>query len=224
MTIVQPPIIERALAPHLNRRSLHAVLFLLFFLATMHVPLAVRWPYYLLVPFLAYGLLCGAISPLRRSCVWIAWGKWDRLSRVAAAFVIALSTAALVLYQWVAAPDVRDLAARLPARVFGSVVLAGALFAVLNAILEELMFRGILYDALESQCGWRLAVGLERALFGILHVHGYPPGSLGVVLAGVYGLLLGWLRHRTQGLALPIVAHVCADAAIFSIFVHAGVL
>jgi hypothetical protein len=38
----------------------------------------------------------------------------------------------------------------------------------------------------------------------------------------IYGLLLGWLRHRSRGLALPTVAHVFADAAIFAILVYAG--
>jgi membrane protease YdiL (CAAX protease family) len=41
-------------------------------------------------------------------------------------------------------------------------------------------------------------------------------------LAGVHGLLLGWLRHRTGGLILPTLAHVFADATIFGIVVQAA--
>jgi hypothetical protein len=122
------------------------------------------------------------------------------------------------------APDVRELTTRLPARVLGSVVLAGMLFALVNAILEEMLFRGVLYDGVEWQCGWKAAVMITAGIFGLFHVHGYPPGPLGAAMAAIYGLVLGWLRHRTQGLLLPILAHIFADATIFGILVHAGAL
>jgi membrane protease YdiL (CAAX protease family) len=98
------------------------------------------------------------------------------------------------------------------------------LFAVVNTVLEELLFRGVLYDGVEWQWGWKAAVLVTAAIFGIFHVAGYPPGFVGALMAAIYGLLLGWLRHRTQGLILPILAHVFADATIFGILVRAGAL
>jgi len=121
-------------------------------------------------------------------------------------------------------PDVHGLAARLPGSILGSAVLAGILFSLGNAAMEEMLFRGMIYDALESQWGWATACVASAAFFGVLHVAGYPPGALGAALAGIYGLLLGWLRHRTGGLLLPTAAHVFADATIFGILVHTGVL
>jgi membrane protease YdiL (CAAX protease family) len=119
-------------------------------------------------------------------------------------------------------PDVHALAARLPRTLLGSAVLAGACFSLMNALLEEIFFRGVTYDALESQWGWRTAVIISGALFGAFHIAGYPPGPLGAVMAGVYGIMLGWLRRRTGGLLWPTIAHVVADATIFVILVHAG--
>jgi hypothetical protein len=34
--------------------------------------------------------------------------------------------------------------------------------------------------------------------------------------------MLGWLRVRTGGLTLPILAHIAADATIYGILVYAG--
>lgn len=117
-------------------------------------------------------------------------------------------------------PDLAELASHLPAAVGGSVVAAGVYFSVVNALGEEAVFRGLLYDALESQWGWRAAILGSSAIFGAGHMMGYPQGLLGAVLAGIYGLSLGWLRHRTQGLAAPVVAHIFADATIFWILVQ----
>jgi membrane protease YdiL (CAAX protease family) len=216
---------ERAARPvRLNWRSLHAVVFLFFFLATMHFRIAPSWPWHLCIPLIAYAAVCRTIAPLRRTWMWTVFGRCDRGSLLATAAVVAISIAALAVYQWKAMPDVRATAAELPARVLGSMALAGAWFAAVNATLEELVFRGILYDAAESLWGSPAAMATTAAFFGGFHLFGYPPGPLGAVLAGMYGLLLGWLRHRTGGLALPIAAHVFADATIFVIFAHAGAL
>lgn len=102
-------------------------------------------------------------------------------------------------------------------------LLFGVYFSLLNALLEELVFRGILQDALEAQLGSTSALLLQAACFGLAHYQGYPMGALGVVLSGIYGLLLGGLRNWVGGLAAPIMVHVCADATIFAlVMVEAG--
>ena len=103
-------------------------------------------------------------------------------------------------------------------------LVAGFVFAALNAILEELVFRGVLLDALEAQWGGMVAVVTTAILFGLGHLSGYPPGRDGAILAGLYGVVLGWLRVRTGGLFLPIFAHIGADATIYGILVYAGAI
>jgi uncharacterized protein len=109
------------------------------------------------------------------------------------------------------------------AAIIGSVTLAGVCFAVMNALLEEIAFRGVLYNSLESAWGWAVAIVGTGVIFGAFHGAGYPPGVLGGVLAGIYGIMLGWLRWRSGGLAAPVVAHVFADATIFVILAQAPV-
>src|ERR1700733_6478234 len=50
------------------------------------------------------------------------------------------------------------------------------------------------------------------------HLHGYPPGPLGAVLAGIFGMALGLLRLWTGGVGLTILVHICAGGTIFTIF------
>ena len=60
-----------------------------------------------------------------------------------------------------------------------------------------------------------VTLGVTAALFGLGHLHGYPPGPLGAVLAGLYGVALGLLRWWAGGLGLAVACHVSADATIF---------
>jgi hypothetical protein len=52
-----------------------------------------------------------------------------------------------------------------------------------------------------------------------MHVHGFPRGVSGVVLAGAWGGMLGKLRQRAGGLLAPVLAHIVADATIASIII-----
>ena len=62
--------------------------------------------------------------------------------------------------------------------------------------------------------GLPAAVVLQALAFGVLHLHGVPNGPVGMVMAGVWGLLLGVLRLRSRGLLAPYVTHIAADATI----------
>jgi membrane protease YdiL (CAAX protease family) len=55
-------------------------------------------------------------------------------------------------------------------------------------------------------------------------MRGYPSGALGALLAGIYGVCLGWLRVFSGGLGLPVLAHIAADATIFTMVANSGVL
>jgi len=136
---------------------------------------------------------------------------------------VMLGTAlVLVAFHLTAQPDVRVYSAALPLRAMGGVVIAGVVFSIVNATLEELVFRGVLFDALESQWGVRITLVATAVLFGLGHLHGYPPGPIGACSAALFGFAVGALRLWTGGLALPIIAHMGADATIYGILVHSG--
>jgi len=94
-------------------------------------------------------------------------------------------------------------------------VAAGAGFSLLNAAVEEVIFRGVLQTALERVTGPIVAIVVQAVAFGVLHIVGVPTGVIGAVMAGGWGMLLGLMRWRTRGLLAPYVAHVAADATIF---------
>jgi membrane protease YdiL (CAAX protease family) len=99
-------------------------------------------------------------------------------------------------------------------------MLGGIVFALSNSLVEELVFRGLLWSVLEDLFRNRTAVTViltQGLLFGLWHWKGFPGGFSGVVLVFVWGSALGWLRHRFTGLAVPFVCHVGADLTIFII-------
>lgn len=80
------------------------------------------------------------------------------------------------------------------------ILVAGAGFALVNAAVEEAIFRGVLQTSLEQLIGPATAVFVQAGAFGLLHVVGIPTGLVGAVMAGVWGALLGVLRQRTRGI------------------------
>jgi membrane protease YdiL (CAAX protease family) len=182
------------------------------------------WPWYLLLPFIAYAVVVSAFAPLRQSSPRLHAGRIDVAGVVATLALSLAAVATLLAYQFLISPDVTALAAILPHALFGNLILAWILFSVLNALLEEIIFRGILYEALAAEWGTSVAIVGSAVLFGLGHLRGYPPGLMGAALAGIYGLALALLRWWTGGLVLAIGSHICADATIFGILAATGAL
>jgi membrane protease YdiL (CAAX protease family) len=61
---------------------------------------------------------------------------------------------------------------------------------------------------------WGTAILVQAAAFGFAHLHGFPSGWVGALLAGGWGLLLGVLRHTSRGMAALYLAHIAADCTI----------
>ena len=102
------------------------------------------------------------------------------------------------------------------------IVLGGLVFATANAAVEEMLFRGAILHHVGHAFGAWPAVAVQATAFGLLHLHGYPYGPIGVALATVYGLLLGVVRLRSNGLLAPWVAHVVADGVTFVFILQAA--
>jgi membrane protease YdiL (CAAX protease family) len=176
---------------------------------------AVIWPWYLFFPLAGYTCLALVVPALRRTMPPVRPGRVDRIGLPAAALLCAATAAVLLGYQALRRPDVSHLSANLPEVLFRSFLLGGLIFSLVNAVLEELMCRWVLYDAIAAEWGVAAAIVVTSVFFGAAHYQGYPPGVVGAVLAGAYGALLASLRWWSGGLALPIACHACADATIF---------
>lgn len=208
---------------HTDWRPLHAWSLVALIVTTAGVPALRISPLLWLVPLVAYTALVTIIQPLRTTFRPWRFGRVSPLA-VIATFTIALSSClVLVAFQYFAHPGAGAVANLIPVYSLGGPVAAGILFSIFNALFEEVIFRGILFDAAESQWGVKLAVIGTALLFGHGHLHGYPPGLFGAMLAGIFGLGLGWLRVSTDGLGLPIIAHAAADATIFTILARSGI-
>ena len=176
------------------------------------------WPLVLLVPLLVYGVVACTVPALRSTVTWLRWGRLDRSVLPLTLLTVILSSCGLWLWFIIAEPDLGRFAGALPTTSVVYLVPIGLGFAVLNAAVEESIFRGILLQGLDRALGpgW-LSLIIHALAFGLVHFRGVPDGWVGVAMAAVYGLMLGVIRRRSGGLLAPIVAHICADVVIFCI-------
>jgi membrane protease YdiL (CAAX protease family) len=77
------------------------------------------------------------------------------------------------------------------------------LLAVLAPLVEELVFRGLLYGWLAGRWGGNVAWVVSSIAFAAAHTE---PAH--IVLVFPLGLLFGWLRKRTDSLLPSLVAHI----------------
>lgn len=74
--------------------------------------------------------------------------------------------------------------------------------AVVAPVAEELLFRGLLYQALAKRLpGWP-AIGLSGLAFGLTHLEPFV-----IVLTFPLGMALAWMFRRYGTLVVPVVAH-----------------
>jgi len=92
------------------------------------------------------------------------------------------------------------------------------LFAVANASMEEVVYRGVLLRWLAPITGLASALALQAIVFGLGHGVGTDfigsPLPVMAATAGA-GLILGALALRTRSLLLPIAIHVALDIPVF---------
>ena len=91
---------------------------------------------------------------------------------------------------------------------------------VIAPIMEEILFRGILQDALMRKYGVFVGILIASAVFGIVHI---IPQQ--VVNAFMIGIVLGYIYYRT-GALLPVILIHCINNAIsyFTWMLNGGTL
>ncbi len=71
---------------------------------------------------------------------------------------------------------------------------------ILAPVVEELLFRGLLFPSWASRWGYRRAAVVSSVLFGLMHVE--------VVGAIVFGYVLALIFAKTRSLRVPILIHM----------------
>lgn len=205
--------------PLARKPIIHALLLWGLVLLSPLFPILNQWPWGLLFPVGVSAGILYAIPSWRYRPDWLRVGKCDRITLLTAALTMLLSVAGLLLWVRLCSPDLSLLSRRIPSGNLGQILLMGSVFACLNAILEEILCRGVLQEALTVRFGERHGWWLQGVLFGCLHGQGVPQGVCGVALASVYGIILGWLRRHSHGIGIDCLVHVSTDAAIFALLI-----
>ena len=149
---------------------------------------------------------------------WLIRGYVTRATWVLFALTIPLSAGALLVWAQIARPDLTMYTDMIPSSGIAIIFSAAIVFALFNAIAEEVVFRGVLWQALSDVgLATSLVLVIQAVAFGVLHFYGIPNGLPGVALATVYGAALGGIRLFSKGLLMPIVVHIFADVTIFLI-------
>jgi membrane protease YdiL (CAAX protease family) len=84
-----------------------------------------------------------------------------------------------------------------------SLWLAYASIALVLPIAEEIIFRSYLFDALKQRCSGRIVVIVTALTFSLIHMQWAY-----IVPLFAFGLVLGWLRLKTDSLRLPVFIHI----------------
>jgi membrane protease YdiL (CAAX protease family) len=220
LAIVQLVLLIRAI-PRLVWNAIHLGILLCSLTVFSVIPGTRRWPWMFFIPVVLYWALLQSFRPLRLTAAWLRVGRPTLPMWIAAATVAVGSAVSLLLWFNLARPDVKWQAALIPMWSPARLVLLGVGFALFNAALEEMLWRGVVFDAFERTRMPTVPVVLMQAVsFGVAHLHGFPSGSVGILLASVYGAILGVLRAQTRGLLVPFVTHAVTDFSIFEILVY----
>jgi membrane protease YdiL (CAAX protease family) len=175
------------------------------------------WPRYLVIPLLLYSLLVCLWAPLRDTRPRLRLGRVNLGLLGTTSWIVVCSSALLVGCAVLFHLDFAFFRERTPHWPWPRLLLLGGGICAANAFLEEWIWRGVLLDSAVGLAGRDGGILLQAAGFGAAHVFFLPVTFLGIGLAFLYGLTLGWLRLRSHGLGLPVLAHFCIDMTIFAL-------
>jgi membrane protease YdiL (CAAX protease family) len=116
--------------------------------------------------------------------------------------------AAAVAY-WPQGPSSTHPAVSMLAAGGADAAILAATAIVLAPLGEELLCRGVLLPPLCRAYGARTAIALTGVFFGALHL---GQGVWWAATTTVIGVVLGWARVRSRGLAAPIALHAAVNA------------
>lgn len=161
----------------------------------------------LLVPLAAIGLAL-FLSKRRglslRDDLGLRAPRWP-----AAALWMGLWLAAIVLGEMAIEHFGLDQAKPWPPYPLSILLIRIAAIGIAGPVLEELIFRGILFDRLRRTRLGPVATIVVLALVWAGVHYSYGIGT--IALVAIDGLLLGFARHRTNSLYVPMAMHVLGN-------------
>ncbi len=171
---------------------------------------------FFLIPIILFTLLILTIPSIR---INISWWRKDTIDKKSILIITGLSLlSGITLFVWgrFVTNDLSKFTDNLPNVPIEWIIINGIGFAILNAIAEEYLSRGMLCNGLEklklSKC---CVITIQAIIFSVFHYYGFPGGSIGMIMVFTWSIVLGLLRYHTLGLIGVLIGHFFADLTIY---------
>jgi membrane protease YdiL (CAAX protease family) len=144
-------------------------------------------------------------------CLLVGLRRWNlsQLGLNRQGVGLSLICGAVFLVAWALGRFATDLPVGLRPMTFQRLVGEIVFYFGLVGLIEELLFRGLIYRALHDWRGARLAIWGSALAFGLYHI-GWQ-GPLGVLGCCFIGLIFGAIRWRAGGIVGLILVHGLFD-------------
>lgn len=143
----------------------------------------------------------GAFNSLRNK------GQWSLLVILSAAMALGLN----MLLQLTGIASGSEEYTQTVVRQYGIALGLGiALYGILSPVIEEIIFRGILYNRMKTYFPLKLSIIISSLLFGVYHqniVQGIYAFIMGIVLTAAY--------EYFDSFTAPVIIHVTANCLVY---------
>jgi len=155
------------------------------------------------------GFAAFRLGPIRKQEALLA------VSMVVPVLGFGFAYSGLLGFWGIETPPQQTMQAMLDTTSFAA-LMVGLFGSILAApLIEEMLFRGCLQPPTVERFGPAVGIGSVAVLFGLLHLS--DPWA--VIPCVVIGGVAGWLRHRSAGLAAPVLFHAVNNAIAVSLTV-----
>lgn len=99
-------------------------------------------------------------------------------------------------------------------------IFIGIVFAILNSLYEEFLFRGCIITALEKSGHIYAVILVQACAFAMMHfTKGIPNGIPGLILTFIYGIFMGHLFIKSRSILPCIASHILCDLTVFILII-----
>ena len=96
-------------------------------------------------------------------------------------------------------------------KMFSVNIISGLfLYCLVSPVLEELLFRRLIYDILYRYTGFAAAAVISSLIFAIFHMN-----MVQGIYAFIMGMLICTLYHRDHRIIVPVSLHIGANLAVW---------
>jgi membrane protease YdiL (CAAX protease family) len=149
-------------------------------------------------------------------------GKFDKTVWKLILITIIVPVAALIIWVHFLSPNLSRYVGMVPNDPLWMLMFYAIANATFNAALEEITWRGVMLEALDSAFGpgW-CALLIQSLSFAVAHYrNGFPNGIVGSAMVVIFGLMTGLIRRKSKGIVAGWLAHAAVDATIFCLILH----